>query len=184
METNKLYVEYIVVGMETLAIIFLVIFIIIGNACSIKILWFFSTKSNKLITSVWYCASGYWYGRNKWNWACQKVTSRKWKHCDYLHYEFHSVCSRGIWGSSLSILLKADFSAKLDSTLIQPSKKCFNGKQLVTIFDKLWNYWCTCKWHSVFRISSKNHCYALVGRKTIKILMLHAFPRFSFWVLQ
>ncbi len=23
-----------------------------GNACSIKILWFFSTKSNKLITSV------------------------------------------------------------------------------------------------------------------------------------
>lgn len=32
METTKLYVEYIVVGMETLAIIFLVIFIIIGNA--------------------------------------------------------------------------------------------------------------------------------------------------------
>ena len=31
METTKLYVEYIVVGMETLAIIFLVIFIIIGN---------------------------------------------------------------------------------------------------------------------------------------------------------
>ena len=29
METTKLYVEYIVVGMETLAIIFLVIFIII-----------------------------------------------------------------------------------------------------------------------------------------------------------
>ena len=28
METTKLYVEYIVVGMETLAIIFLVIFII------------------------------------------------------------------------------------------------------------------------------------------------------------
>ena len=32
METTKLYVEYIVVGMETLAIIFLVIFIIIGDA--------------------------------------------------------------------------------------------------------------------------------------------------------
>lgn len=32
METTKLYVEYIVVGMETLAVIFLVIFIIIGDA--------------------------------------------------------------------------------------------------------------------------------------------------------
>ena len=32
METTKLYVEYIVVGMETLAIIFLVLFIIIGGA--------------------------------------------------------------------------------------------------------------------------------------------------------
>ena len=32
METTKLYVEYIVAGMETLAIIFLVIFIIIGDA--------------------------------------------------------------------------------------------------------------------------------------------------------
>ena len=31
METTKLYVEYIVVGMETLAIIFLVLFIIIRN---------------------------------------------------------------------------------------------------------------------------------------------------------
>lgn len=31
METTKLYVEYIVVGMETLAVIFLVIFIIIGD---------------------------------------------------------------------------------------------------------------------------------------------------------
>lgn len=93
----------------------------------------FSTKSNRLITSVWYCASGYWYGRNKWNWACQKVTSRKWKHCDYLHYEFHSVCSRGFEVQAFRYLLKADFSAKLDSYFDSAVQEVLQRKQLVTI---------------------------------------------------
>lgn len=50
METTKLYVEYIVVGMETLAIIFLVIFIIIGNAF-LPIIKYLLKKTMKLENS-------------------------------------------------------------------------------------------------------------------------------------
>ena len=109
-----------------------------------------------------------WAG-NKWNWLARKLRAES-KYClDYLHYKFHSAISKFRW-SSLSLLAAKQISLLNPiPTLIQLSKKYFRRKRLVTISINSVSIDVPVNDILYLGISSKNHCYALVGRKTPSI---------------